>query len=174
MIYRWDPDKALSNHVKHGIDFADAVGVFADPYALTKEDPDSEGEQRFIILGMDFLGRMLVVVTPIEAIRSASYRLARPPRRRLKIMRDEYDFSNAKRGPVEPLQSGKTRITIRLDSDILAWFREKVNEKGGGNYQTMINDALRSYIRRQDDLLEETLRRVIREELRGGGLTAIP
>ncbi len=81
-------------------------------------------------------------------------------------MRKEYDFSQGKRGPVESLPPGKTRITIRLDSDIVNWFREKVNEKGGGNYQTMINDALRSYIQRQDDLLEETLRRVIREELR--------
>jgi uncharacterized protein (DUF4415 family) len=82
-------------------------------------------------------------------------------------MKKEYDFSQATRGPVAPLAPGKTRITIRLDNDILDWFRDQVNQKGGGNYQTMINDALRSYIQRQDDLLEETLRRVIREELRG-------
>lgn len=81
-------------------------------------------------------------------------------------MRKEYDFSQAKRGPVEQIQPGKTRITIRIDTDIVDWFRDQVNQKGGGNYQTMINDALRSYIQRQDDLLEETLRRVIREELR--------
>ena len=77
-------------------------------------------------------------------------------------MRKEYDFTQGKRGPVAPLAPGKTRITIRLDSDIVAWFRDEVNEKGGGNYQTMINDALRSYIGRQDDLLAE-MRRVIRE-----------
>jgi uncharacterized protein (DUF4415 family) len=64
-----------------------------------------------------------------------------------------------------PVPPGKTRITIRLDVDILQWFREKVNERGGGNYQTMINEALRAYIQHQDKLLEETLRRVIREEL---------
>jgi uncharacterized protein (DUF4415 family) len=64
-----------------------------------------------------------------------------------------------------PVPPGKTRITIRLDADILQWFREKVNERGGGNYQTMINEALRAYIQHQDKLLEETLRRVIREEL---------
>ena len=58
-------------------------------------------------------------------------------------MRNEYDFSQGKRGPVAPVQPGKVRITIRLDADILDWFRGKVNERGGGNYQTMMNDALR-------------------------------
>jgi uncharacterized protein (DUF4415 family) len=80
-------------------------------------------------------------------------------------MRKDYDFSRGKRGPVVPVPTGKTRITIRLDADILQWFRERVNERGGGNYQTMINEALRAYIQHQDKLLEETLRRVIREEL---------
>jgi uncharacterized protein (DUF4415 family) len=81
-------------------------------------------------------------------------------------MREEYDFSKAKRGPILPSPPGKTRITIRIDTDIIDWFRNKVNEIGGGNYQTMINDALRAHIRNEDKLLEETLRRVIREELR--------
>jgi uncharacterized protein (DUF4415 family) len=67
-------------------------------------------------------------------------------------MRKEYDFTQGKRGPVVPASPGKIRITIRLDGDILAWFRNKVNERGGGNYQTMINGALRSYIQGQDDL----------------------
>ena len=60
--YQWDPDKARLNKSKHGVDFSDAVGVFGDEMALTKEDPDAEGEQRFITLGMDSLGRLLVVV----------------------------------------------------------------------------------------------------------------
>ena len=84
-------------------------------------------------------------------------------------MRKEYDFSQGKRGPVAPVQPGKVRITIRIDADILNWFRDKVNEKGGGNYQTMMNDALRSYIQHQDKTLEETIRKVIREELRTQG-----
>ncbi len=84
-------------------------------------------------------------------------------------MRKEYDFSQVRHGPVEPSSPGKTRITIRLDSDMVDWFRDRVNQRGGGNYQTMINEALRSYSQRQDDLLEETRRRVIREELRGAG-----
>ena len=80
-------------------------------------------------------------------------------------MKDEYDFSKAKRGPVTSVPKGKTRITIRLDDDILDWFREQVDQAGGGNYQSFINDALRQHIRREQEPLESTLRRVIREEL---------
>jgi len=82
----------------------------------------------------------------------------------------ERDFSRAKRTAQVPVlariqaeNSGKERITIRLDADILAWFRAHVS--GGGNYQSMINGALRSHIEAQDGVLERTLRRVLREEL---------
>ena len=79
-----------------------------------------------------------------------------------------YDFSNAKRGPVVRAPSGKTRITIRIDEDVLDWFRGQVHAAGGGNYQTLINAALRMHIDAQEpndhEGLEETLRRVIREE----------
>ena len=78
-------------------------------------------------------------------------------------MKDEYDFSQGKRGAIEPLPLGKTRITIRLDDDVIAWFREQAEQAGGGNYQTAINDALREYINRLS--LEDLLRRVVREEL---------
>ena len=64
------------------------------------------------------------------------------------------------------LPPGKTRITIRLDDAILAWFRAVVHEKGGGNYQSLINDALRQYIQQKHEPLEDTLRRVLREELK--------
>ena len=78
-----------------------------------------------------------------------------------------YDFSQGKGGPVVPLPPGKERITIRLDTDILDYFRDLVERAGGGNYQTLINNALRSYVEgAQKPTLEETLRRVIREELR--------
>jgi uncharacterized protein (DUF4415 family) len=80
-------------------------------------------------------------------------------------MDKEYDFSTGKRGAVVPIPPGKTRITIRLDDDILAWFRAQVHAAGGGNYQTLINDALRDYVQQRHEPLEETLRRVIREEL---------
>lgn len=77
-------------------------------------------------------------------------------------MREQYDFSGGKRGAV--VKTAKERITIRLDPDVIKWFRDQV--KGGGNYQSTINDALREHIQRQETSLEETLRRVIREELK--------
>ena len=78
-----------------------------------------------------------------------------------------YDFTKGKRGPVLPVPPGKERITIRLDADILEYFRGQVERAGGGNYQTLINNALRAYIEGgQKPTIEETLRRVIREELR--------
>jgi hypothetical protein len=61
-------------------------------------------------------------------------------------MRKEYDFSKAEL-IIPPIDRKKTRITIRLDTKILNWFRQRVHEAGGGNYQTMINDALKSYIK---------------------------
>ena len=61
MNYEWDPNKAKSNYKKHGIRFADAVGVFEDESAITIED-EHKGEYRFITIGSDFLSRILVVV----------------------------------------------------------------------------------------------------------------
>lgn len=80
-------------------------------------------------------------------------------------MKAKYDFSKGKRGTVLPPSGKKVRITIRLDRDIVDWFRSKVEEQGGGNYQSMLNDALRTYMEHQDQPLEEVLRRVVREEL---------
>ena len=77
----------------------------------------------------------------------------------------EYDFSEGRRGAIDPIGPSKTRITIRLDSDILDWFRHEVEAMGGGNYQTLINRALREYINQQHEPLEVVLRRVVREEL---------
>ncbi len=80
-------------------------------------------------------------------------------------MKAKYDFSKGKRGAVLPSSGKKVRITIRLDRDNIDWFRSKVEEQGGGGYQTMLNDALRKHMERQDQPLEEILRRVVREEL---------
>ena len=80
-------------------------------------------------------------------------------------METEYDFSQGKRGALDPTPPGKTHITIRLDNEVLEWFREQVHSAGGGNYQTLINAALNEYIQHQKEPLEETLRRVLREEL---------
>jgi uncharacterized protein (DUF4415 family) len=81
-------------------------------------------------------------------------------------MKDNDDFGKGKRGPIVPLAPGKTRITIRIDDDILDWFRDQVDAAGGGkSYQTMMNQALREYMMRQREPLEVILRRVVREEL---------
>ena len=80
-------------------------------------------------------------------------------------MKKEYNFSKGKRGAVTPVPKGKTRITIRIDDDILEWFRGEVDAAGGGSYQTLINQALREYLNQQQQPLEELLRRVVREEL---------
>jgi hypothetical protein len=58
----WDPDKARSNYRKHGVRFSDAEAVLFDPLALTHEDQRSEGEARFVSIGMDHVGRIVVVV----------------------------------------------------------------------------------------------------------------
>jgi uncharacterized protein (DUF4415 family) len=79
----------------------------------------------------------------------------------------EYDFSKGVRGPVIPPDPNKIRITIRLDADIIDYFKGQVQKARGGNYQTLINNALREYLNKQQvPLNEEILRRVIREELR--------
>jgi uncharacterized protein (DUF4415 family) len=62
-------------------------------------------------------------------------------------MRKEYDFSKARRGPVVPIPPGKTRITIRIDDDVLQWFKDQVHGAGGGNYQTLLNAALRELVK---------------------------
>ncbi len=83
-------------------------------------------------------------------------------------MKEHYDFSQGKRGAVVPPLAHKTRITIRLDGDIVSWFKEQVHRAGGGNYQTLINGALHRHITEAEEPLETMLRRVLREELRGG------
>ena len=61
MSYQWDPDRAVANLRKHGVDFADAVSVFSDDFSITIEDKRFE-EERFITIGVDAFGRVLVVV----------------------------------------------------------------------------------------------------------------
>ena len=84
-------------------------------------------------------------------------------------MRKQYDFLKAARGSPVALPASKTRITIRLDDDVLEWFRARVEQAGGGNYQSLINAALRAHIAQTEEPLEKTLRRVLREELKRAG-----
>jgi uncharacterized protein (DUF4415 family) len=62
-------------------------------------------------------------------------------------MKKEYDFAKGRRGAVLRVPPEKARVTIRLDNDVLDWFRQQVDDAGGGNYQSLINEALRTFIR---------------------------
>ena len=90
MSYEWDPNKARSNHKKHGVKFADAVGVFEDEKAITIKD-DHEKEDRYITIGMDFLSRILVVVYTFRdiVIRIISARKATARERKIYEEQDE-------------------------------------------------------------------------------------
>ena len=77
----------------------------------------------------------------------------------------DIDFSRAKRGAVVSAGIGKVKISIRLDKAVLNYFRAQVEKAGGGNYQTLINDALLGHIHQRSML--DAVRRVVREELRG-------
>jgi uncharacterized protein (DUF4415 family) len=78
-------------------------------------------------------------------------------------MKRQYNFRKARRGPVVPPATGKTRITIRLDNDLIEHFQKIVDSSGGGNYQTLINNALREYV--QGAHLEAVVRRAVRKEV---------
>jgi uncharacterized protein (DUF4415 family) len=78
----------------------------------------------------------------------------------------DIDFAGARRGPVIKSGPGKTKISIRLDNRIIDHFRAIVEKRGGGNYQTLINDALVGYIEQRS--LLDVVRQVVREELSQG------
>ncbi|MCA9759096.1 MAG: BrnA antitoxin family protein [Candidatus Eisenbacteria bacterium] len=83
-------------------------------------------------------------------------------------MKKEYDFDQGRRGAVVP-RTGKTRITIYLDDDVVEEFRERADAAGRG-YQTMINDALKEFLGKSKPPVDaKTLRRILREELRRAG-----
>jgi len=90
MNFQWDPNKAKSNYKKHGVRFADAVGVFEDENAITISD-EHEREDRFVTIGMDFLSRILVVVYTFRdiVIRIISARKATARERKMYEEQDE-------------------------------------------------------------------------------------
>jgi uncharacterized protein (DUF4415 family) len=75
----------------------------------------------------------------------------------------DIDFSGARRGPVIRPEPGKTKISIRLDNTVLDYFRALVQRAGGGNYQTLINEALLEHVHRRSTL--DVVRQMVREEL---------
>jgi len=88
-----------------------------------------------------------------------------------KVVVNKYrdiDFSRAKRGAIVKPEPGKTKISIRLDNAVLEYFRSLVDTAGGGNYQTLINDALLEYVHRHSTL--EVVRQAVREDLAPYGI----
>jgi uncharacterized protein (DUF4415 family) len=153
------------------VSFSEASTIFSDDFALTREDPDASGEQRFVTLGLSDTGNLLVVVyTYRRRASSGSSRPGRPTAGRGWSMKNitpepyrDIDFSQAKQGPVVKAEPGKTKISIRLDNSVIESFRALVDQAGGGNYQTLINDALVAYLHQQTVL--DAVRQVVREEL---------
>jgi len=169
--FEWDPSKAEANLRAHGVSFAEAVTVLEDDFALTREDPVAGDEPRFVTLGLSNLANLLVLVYTYQepdAIRL--FPRGRQTSARGKTMRraaaEKYrdiDFSRARRGAVVKSEPGKTKISIRLDNAVIEFFRATVDKAGGGNYQTLINDALLEHIHRRSTL--DAVRQVVREEL---------
>lgn len=88
-----------------------------------------------------------------------------------KVVAEKYrdiDFSRAKRGAIVKPDPGKTKISIRLDNLVLEYFKALVETAGGGNYQTLINDALLEYVHRRSTL--DMVRQAVREELAPYGI----
>ena len=179
MGIEWDAEKAQANFNKHGVRFAECIPVFEDDYAITITDDESDpGEQRFVSLGMGAKGRVLVVAYSYRRTRyshhcRANRRAARVRAIRGKPMKQRYNFSKGRRGRIaeaRPEPQGKTRITIRLDDELVDYFLKEADRSGGKTgYQTLINDALRQFIEGKAPKFEETLRRIVREEIQAAG-----
>lgn len=129
----------------HGVGLAEAVTVLEDDFALTRDDPDAGDEPRFVTLGVRNLARG----NSMKKVVAEKYR--------------DIDFSRARRGVVVKPEPGKTKISIRIDNTVLEYFRNLVDKAGGGNYQTLMNDALLEFVHRRSTL--DAVRQVVREEL---------
>ena len=168
----YDLKKNAANIKKHGVDFEDAQVVLLDPFALTWEDEDAEDEQRFLQLGVDAVGRVLVVT---ETKKCASSPPGKPMISKGNAMKpDVYekykdvDFGKAKRATSVPLlnrlRTEKSRITILIDTPVLTEFRARGEAQGMG-YQTLINDALRDYLGILPELNAD-IRKLVRQEVK--------
>ena len=172
MRYEWDPKKAEANQRDHDVNVADAVSVFEDDFALTQEDSDAEGANSASSpLVWTQPAYFWLWSTPIAGPTSFdSFLHGKQISLKGLIMKNiaaepyrNIDFSRAKRGPVVKPEPGKTKISIRLDNTVLEYFRALVDHAGGGNYQSLINDALLAHIHQRSML--DAVRQVVKEEL---------
>lgn len=146
--FEWDENKNRINKSKHKVSFEEAKTVFYDEEALVIDDPDhSENEERFIILGESSRANLLVVCHCYRisetVIRIISARKATKTETKQYYniwggigMREEYDFSNARKNPY--IQKEKKQITINLNTEVVDYFKQQ-SENSGIPYQTLIN-----------------------------------
>ena len=130
---------------------------------------DSSDEKRFAAMGLSLLEQFALLFTQLGATESELFQPAKPREQNTLTTRREAveERIRLQQGSARSncaATPGKTRVTIRLDNDILEHFLEKVDRAGGGNYQSLINDALREYI--QGARLEAVVRQAVRREVK--------
>ena len=168
MSVEFDPKKDAANLKKHGVSLSEGDGVLNDPLALTVEDKSAEGEQRFVTVGMNVFGSLMLSFMHLAGTTCESSPCGRPILESEGTMRKVYDFSKAKRGTVIPT-TGKTRITIYLDDAVLKRFKAESKQTGKG-YQTLINEALKSWVGLgAEPVTQDLVRKIVREELAAHG-----
>lgn len=158
IVFEWDADKAISNLKKHQVSFEEAQSVFQDPNALLIADPDhSIEEDRFILLGISKETKILVVCHCIVAMMKLyglfqQEKQQSPNQNNMKgvYMRDEYDFSNAIKNPY--VAKNKQQITIRLDQQIIDYFKN-MSEETGMPYQNIINYYLLQCVKEEKQMV---------------------
>ena len=151
IFFEWDENKSLANQKKHGISFEEAKTVFYDESARIIHDPDhSEDEDRFILLGISYKFRFLVLFTPIGRVMRLFELYLRVKlrkmkhltiKKRLNKMRKEYDFSKSAPNPYT--KRLKQQITIRLEKETIEYFKHLADEIDIP-YQKLINLYLRN------------------------------
>jgi uncharacterized protein len=146
MDIEWDPDKADSNLEKHGVPFDEAATAFGDPLSLTIADLDhSDGEERFVLLGQSFAGRLVVMIHTYRGESDSSALESLPGMRGDPMksddqddadMRAEYDFSDGVRGRYADRFAEGSNVVV-LDPDVAAEFKTR----------KAVNDALRAQLK---------------------------
>lgn len=156
--FEWDKEKADTNLKKHKISFEEAKTVFYDPNALLIADPDHSEikEDRFIIMGMSSKSKLLIVCHCYRKTTKLSESFLPEKQKRVKLtnmekdkMRDCYDFSKAIKNPY--VGKLKQQITIRLDEQVIDYFKA-MSEETGMPYQNIINYYLLDCVKEKKQL----------------------
>ncbi len=162
---------------------ADAALIFDGFYLTHEDDRERYDEQRFVSVGQAVNGVVVVIHTIVadDHIHLISARRQNPMKRVTTGKNTHGTAADdvpplskrqlAKLRPVMPVSKGKTRITIMIDDDVLAFFRDRAEHDGIG-YQTLLNDMLRNGMAEREGTLEKTLRKIVREELRKAPIAA--